>query len=57
MIGFHPISRGSSPSQYVVIAWVAILALAGVGLFCLYLGFTAAPEKVAAAETEMLRVR
>jgi hypothetical protein len=50
--GFHLgpfFAKRSTPAERLVIVWLLILLSLGVGLFCLYLGFTAPPTKAAAA--------
>ncbi len=41
--------KRSIPAERLIVAWILIIAAVGVGAFCLYLGFTAPPDKAAEA--------
>ena len=47
-------AKRSTPAERLVIVWLLILIALGLGVVCLYFGYTAAADK--AAEAEQLRV-
>lgn len=42
-------AKRSTQTERFVIVWIVILLATAIGLYCLYLGFTAAPAKAAQA--------